>query len=186
MPRLFTGLEVPARVAGDLASLQGGLPGARWVDPGDFHVTLSFLGDVDRHVAGEVDEMLARLDRPAMTLRIVGLDLFGPKKPTSIFARVAADKRLSELQAAHDGVLRRLGVPVQKRRFTPHVTIARTAKCEPKAIAKFMGQAAGYMSDPFPVSRTVLYSARDSVGGGPYHAERTYPLRGTVGEPEPA
>ena len=177
MPRLFTGLEIPAHVASDLAGLQGGLPNARWVDPGDFHVTLAFLGDVDRHTANDADELFARIEKPAMKLRIVGLDLFGTKKPTSIFARVASDKALTELQAAHDGVLRRLGVPVQKRRFQPHVTIARTARCEAKAIAKFMGQAAGYMSDPFPVTRTVLYSARDSVGGGPYHAERTYPLR---------
>lgn len=182
MPRLFTGIELPAPVAADLAGLQGGLPNARWVDPGDFHITLSFLGDVSRTTANEVDEMLARLKKPAMRLRIVGLDLFGSKKPTSIFARVASDRALSELQAAHDSILRRLDVPVQKRRFTPHVTLARTARCEPGAIAKFMGQAAGYMSDPFPVRRTVLYSARDSVGGGPYHVERTYPLR----EVEPA
>ena len=177
MPRLFTGLELPADIAADLAGLQGGLPNARWIDPGDFHVTLAFLGDVDRNTADEADDLLARLEKPAMRLRIVGLDLFGTRKPTSIFARVASDPRLSELQAAHDGILRRLGVPVQKRRFQPHVTLARTARCEAKAIARFMGQAAGYMSDPFEVRRAVMYSARDSVGGGPYHVESVYPLR---------
>ena len=177
MPRLFTGIELPVPVAADLAGLQGGLPNARWVDPGDFHITLAFMGDVDRHTANEADELFARIEKPALRLRIVGLDLFGSKKPASIFARVSHDPKLAELQAAHDSVLRRLGVPVQKRRFQPHVTIARTARCEAKAIAKFMGQAAGYMSDPFPVRRAALYSARDSVGGGPYHVERTYPLR---------
>ena len=185
MPRLFTGLELPATVAGDLASLQGGLPGARWVEPGDFHITLAFLGDVSPSVAADVDEMLERVEKPAMRLRIVGLDLPG-KKAASIFARVAADRQLNELQAAHVSVLRRLGVPVEKRRYQPHVTIARTTRCETRDLARYLGQAAGYMSEPFAVGRCVLYSARDKVGGGPYHVERTYPLIEPTTAAEPA
>ena len=47
MPRLFTGLEIPAEIGHTLSSLRGGLPGARWIDPENYHVTLRFIGDID-------------------------------------------------------------------------------------------------------------------------------------------
>ena len=56
MPRLFTGLAVPAEIAEALKVYQGGLPGARWIEPSDFHVTLRFLGDVEATVADDVVE----------------------------------------------------------------------------------------------------------------------------------
>jgi len=53
MPRLFTGVEIPREVADSLALLRGGLPGARWVDPENYHLTLRFIGDVDGLIARE-------------------------------------------------------------------------------------------------------------------------------------
>ena len=180
MPRLFTGLEVPAPIASQLASLQGGLPGARWIDPEDFLITLAFAGDISVSTAQEVAEMLGRLTKPSLSLRLMGLETFGSKKPTSIFARVSADPLLSELQASHVSILRRLGIQVEKRRFQPHVTVARVGRSRPVDIGKFMMRAGFVFTDPFPVERFVLYSARDSVGGGPYLIEETYPLRQEV------
>ena len=55
MPRLFTGVEIPPEVAQALSTLRGGLPGARWIDPENYHVTLRFIGDVDDDIAHEVD-----------------------------------------------------------------------------------------------------------------------------------
>ena len=60
MPRLFTGLEIPADISQELASYRGGLPGARWVDPENYHITLRFIGDVDHSVAREVYSLSAR------------------------------------------------------------------------------------------------------------------------------
>lgn len=174
--RLFTGLELPAPLAGGLAALQGGLPGARWIEPSDFHVTLAFVGDVSPSTARELAQMLERLRHPQLSLRLVGLDVFGSRKPSAIHARVASDPALLALQAAHVSILRRLGVPVEKRRYQPHVTLARVSQCRPVDIARFMERAGGVFSPPFVAPRFVLYSARDSVGGGPYLAEETYPL----------
>ena len=174
--RLFTGLELPATLTWDLAALQGGLPGARWIDPGDFHITLAFAGDVSPTTARELSQMLARVEKPQLNLRLVGLDVFGSKKPTSIHAKVASDPALLALQASHVSILRRLGVRQEKRRYQPHVTLARVSQCRPVDIARFMERAGAVWTPFFPVSRFVLYSARDSVGGGPYLAEETYPL----------
>ena len=81
MPRLFTGVEIPPEVAQALSTLRGGLPGARWIDPENYHVTLRFIGDVDDDMAHEVESLLGRVRRGRFELRIEGLTSFGSKKP---------------------------------------------------------------------------------------------------------
>ena len=63
MPRLFVGLEIPPEVQQPLSFLRGGLPGARWIDPENYHLTLRFIGDVDDDVAHEVASLLGRVRR---------------------------------------------------------------------------------------------------------------------------
>ena len=58
MPRLFTGLEIPADIGQELSAYRGGLPGARWVDPDSYHITLRFIGDVDHSLARDVFSLL--------------------------------------------------------------------------------------------------------------------------------
>ena len=77
MPRLFTGVEIPSDVGQALASLRGGLPGARWIDPENYHLTLRFIGDVDDVIAQEVASLLGRVKRGGFELRMDGLTSFG-------------------------------------------------------------------------------------------------------------
>ena len=63
MPRLFTGLEIPPSVAQSLDMMRGGLPGARWIDPENYHLTLRFIGDIDDALAHEIAGMLGRVQR---------------------------------------------------------------------------------------------------------------------------
>jgi 2'-5' RNA ligase len=88
MPRLFTALELPPPVAAQLSLLRGGVPGARWVDPANYHVTLRFIGDVDERVAADVVDALARVTRPGFTLALEGVGAFGSRKPHAVFAGV--------------------------------------------------------------------------------------------------
>src|ERR1700716_1069004 len=81
MPRIFTGLELPLDVAQSLAMLRGGLQGARWIDPADYHVTLRFIGDVDDTLAREVASLLGKVSRPPLELRLDGLSSFGGGRP---------------------------------------------------------------------------------------------------------
>ncbi|MGH6741588.1 MAG: 2'-5' RNA ligase family protein, partial [Bradyrhizobium sp.] len=57
MPRLFTGVEIPSDIGQALSSLRGGLPGARWIDSENYHLTLRFIGDVDDAIADEVESL---------------------------------------------------------------------------------------------------------------------------------
>src|SRR5581483_8370841 len=99
MPRLFTGLEIPPPVAQTLAMMRGGLPGARWIDPENYHLTLRFVGDVDDALANEIAGMLARVHRRPFELRLEGLSSFGGRKPRAVVASAAQVAPLMELQA---------------------------------------------------------------------------------------
>ncbi len=176
MPRLFTGLEIPANVGQSLATLRGGLPGARWIDPENYHVTLRFIGDVDDSIAHEVASMLGRVRREAFGLRVDDLKSFGGRKPRAIVATLGPAQAPMELQAEHERLLQRVGLEPEGRKFTPHVTLARLRVSSSRQVADYLAVRAPFRSPPFKVSRFVLFSSRSSVGGGPYVVEAAYPL----------
>ncbi len=176
MPRLFTGLELPEHVVTELAAMQGGISGARWLDEEDYHITLRFIGDVDVATAYEVHSALEGIRRPAFTVTLDGLDAFGGSKPRAIVATAKAATPLIELQAEQERLMRRLGLPLETRKYRPHVTLARLRQATPAAVANYLSMRGWLASRSFPVDHFTLFSARDSVGGGPYLAEATYPL----------
>jgi 2'-5' RNA ligase len=177
MPRLFTGLEIPRDVAFLLSLKRGGLSGARWIDPENYHITLRFIGDVDGRVADEISDSLDRLSHSlAFDVRLTHLGAFGGDKPRALYAGVEINSALTQLQAAQERVLQRIGLEPEGRKFTPHVTLARLRGGGASEIADFIAGAGRFEPLTFPVGRFVLYSSRDSVGGGPYLVEQAYPL----------
>ncbi|HEY2757385.1 MAG TPA: RNA 2',3'-cyclic phosphodiesterase [Pseudolabrys sp.] len=176
MPRLFTGLEIPADIGQALSSLRGGLPGARWIDPENYHLTLRFIGDVDDMTAQEVALMLGRVQRGAFELHLDGLTSFGGRKPRAVVASVAPEPQLLEVQAEHERLMQRIGLEPEGRKYTPHVTLARLRESSSRQVADYLAARGFFRTSAFKVSRFVLFSSRDSVGGGPYVVEASYPL----------
>jgi 2'-5' RNA ligase len=176
MPRLFTGLEIPPAIVQSLATLRGGLPGARWIDPENYHLTLRFIGDVDAAVAREVAFMLGRVRRTGFELRFDGLSAFGGRRPRAVIATLATTPALLDLQAEHERLMQRVGLEPDGRKFTPHVTLARLRDSTSQHVAEYLSARGQFRTPPFDVSRFVLFSSRASVGGGPYVVEAEYPL----------
>jgi RNA 2',3'-cyclic 3'-phosphodiesterase len=176
MPRLFTAVEIPSEIAAALSTLRGGLPGARWVDPENYHLTLRFIGDIDDAMARDVAFMLGQVRRQKFELQIDGLTSFGGRKPRAVVATAAPTRSLLELQAEHERLMQRIGFEPEGRRYTPHVTLARLRDSTSRQVADYLSARGHFRSAPFSVSRFVLYSARASVGGGPYVVEAAYPL----------
>ena len=176
MPRLFTGLEIPPSVAQSLTMMRGGLPGARWITPENYHLTLRFIGDIDDALARDIAVMLGREQRAPFELRLDGLLSFGGRKPRAVVATIPPVTPLMELQAEHERLLQRLGLEPERRKYTPHVTLARLRDSSSWQVADYLAARGHYRSPPFQVSRFVLFSSRASVGGGPYVVEASYPL----------
>ena len=176
MPRLFTGLEIPADVGLSLSMLRGGLPGARWIDPENYHVTLRFIGDVDDVVAHEVASLLGRVRRQPFELRVEEVKSFGGRKPRAIVAALGPAQALMELQGEHERLMQRVGLEPEGRKYTPHVTLARLRESSSRQVAGYLAVRAPFRSPLFQVSRFVLFSSRASIGGGPYVVEAPYAL----------
>lgn len=176
MPRLFTAIEIPPEVGEALAMLRGGLPGARWIDPENYHLTLRFIGDIDDGLARDITFMLADIVRPPLELRLEGLTSFGGRKPRAVIATAAGNAALVDLQAEHERLMQRVGLAPEGRKFVPHVTLARLRDSSPRQVADYLGAFGSFRSPSFAVTRFVVYSSRASVGGGPYVVEAAYPL----------
>jgi 2'-5' RNA ligase len=176
MPRLFTGLELPDLVASQLALMRGGVVGARWIEPESYHITLRFVGDVDRGVARDIDETLSDIRRPKTLVNFDGLSWFGGDKPRAIVAKVKPEAALMDLQAEQERRLRRIGIEPETRRYTPHVTLARLRGAAQGSVAGYLAARGALIADPFTAERFVLYSSREGSGGGPYVVEAAYPL----------
>jgi 2'-5' RNA ligase len=180
MPRLFTGVEIPADVAFDLDLMKGGVVGARWVDREHFHITLRFIGDIDdglaREVANELDSIAAR----PFSLQLKGIDVFGGNKPHTLFAGVADSGELRRLQTIHERICQALGLPAGPKKFSPHVTLARLSDSPRDHLHRFIASHSLYRSREFEVSRFVLFSSRPQRGGGPYAVESSYALQAAI------
>ena len=176
MPRLFSAVEIPRSVAERLTVLRAGLTGARWVDPENYHLTLRFIGDVDGATARDFTAALGEIVAATFELEVSGLGSFGGGRPRAIFAGIAPSQGLEVLQRANERAAREAGLPPEGRNYKPHVTLARLKGARAEAVAAYLERQGDIGPEPFTVSRFVLYSSRNSVGGGPYVVEAAYPL----------
>ena len=179
MPRLFTGIEIPAEQREELGRLRQPLPGAsKWAEPENLHLTLRFAGDISNAQATEFSDRLASISIDAFELRLDGLGVFGGNEPRSLWAGVETSSELDALARANERAARAAGLAPEPRPFKPHVTLARLRSASPDQVARILGRIGAFRSEPFLVGRFVLFSSRPKVGGGPYVVEEAFPLRG--------
>lgn len=177
MPRLFTAIELPRDICVFLADLRMPLPGAKWVEPEDMHLTLRFAGDIDNQVARELRFALEAIDERAFPLRVSGLGAFGGNQPRTLWAGVEACDALDALVRANQRAARNAGIASETKPFKAHITLARLNGTRADEVALWI-QAHGSMTcPPFLVDYFVLISSRPKVGGGPYVVEEEYPLQ---------
>ena len=129
--RLFVALDLPEAVRRALADLIAMLApkstGARWVKAENLHVTLKFIGHVDRDKLRQIQDALATLH----SVEPVRLDFHGigffPNEyhPRVVWCGVQASPNLAALAADIDHTLKPLGVEPETRPYTPHLTLAR-------------------------------------------------------------
>ncbi len=176
MTRLFVALALPDLVAGQLLLLQGGVPGARWSERDQLHLTLRFIGEVDGRIASEIDDALATIEAPRFSLALKGVGEFGGKNPRALWAGVRDEAPVIFLQRKIESVLQRIGLPAEERKFRPHVTLARLRASPRGRVMGFLAAHALYASAPFEVNTFILYSSKMTPNGSLYRAERAYPL----------
>jgi 2'-5' RNA ligase len=175
--RLFVALDLPAAMRTRLSWMTGGLPGARWVPPENYHVTLRFIGELPAFRAEEVDHALAGLRAPGFTLELAGVGTFAKGgKVHSLWVGVERNPSLDFLQTKVETALQRAGLDPERRRFAPHVTLARLDGVAEAKIAAWVQGHNLFRSGPVAVEHFTLFSSRLGKEQAVYAPEVEYPL----------
>lgn len=179
MQRLFVALSLPDDVAQSLTRLQTGVPGARWQTLEQLHLTLRFIGEIDGRQASAVHDALAAIDAPAFSLALHGVGEFGGKRPAALWAGVRPNEPLMHLQRKIETALQRIGLPADRPRYLPHVTLARLRGTQQGHVMDYLTDQALYSSRPFTATAFILYSSLLTSDGSNYRAEHAYRLKET-------
>lgn len=173
MLRLFVGIGLPPALKLRLSTLCVGVPEARWVDPGNFHVTLRFIGEVDEGLASDIDAALLRLSSPRFRLALAGVGQFGTRM---LWVGVEKSESLMQLHGKVENALQRIGLPPETRRFTPHVSLARLRQPLGSKVQDFIAANALFRAEPFEVTEFNLVASYLTKSGAIYEDQAEYPL----------
>ena len=176
MPRLFVALSLPEIVADALTVLQSGVDGARWRPVENFHLTLAFIGEADRHGFDDAVDALSSIEAPSFELRLKGSGFFGDKRPSSLWAGAEPNDALNHLQGKVETALRRSGFSLERRRFTPHVTLAYLKNTPRDVAAQYCAEHGLFSCGPFPIHDFHLYSSQLGGEASHYEIEASYAL----------
>ncbi|QYK43224.1 MAG: RNA 2',3'-cyclic phosphodiesterase [Paracoccaceae bacterium] len=179
MIRAFLALSPPDDVRARLQVLQYMLPMPRRVEREDLHLTLAFLGEVSDAVLVAVDDGMVALRMAPFAIMLSGVDVIGGAAARGAHATVAPSEPLSRLQAKVERIARQAGVPIEARRFLPHVTLGRFAPPAPLdrvRLERAILAEAGFQAGPWQVEEVTLYRSWLGTKGPHYQALASYRL----------
>jgi 2'-5' RNA ligase len=176
MHRLFVALRPPREMREALIGLMGGVPGARWQNDDQLHLTLSFIGEVDRPEADDIAGALFAVDGPRPTIALQGAGSFDHKGHVhSLWAGIAPDAGLKQLRDRINHALLAAGARPEQRAFRPHITLARLGR-DAGPPHPFLSRIAGLASAPVTLDAFLLFESRLGHDGPSYEAIARYPL----------
>jgi RNA 2',3'-cyclic 3'-phosphodiesterase len=176
MHRLFVAIRPPAAIRARLLDLMGGVAKARWRTDDQLHLTVRFIGEVDRHMARDVDAALSSVHHPRFSLALNGLGDFDRRgEPATLWAGVAPHDPVRALHKKVDQALVRVGVEPDRRAYMPHITIARLPRGA-GPIRSLIEGSGGVASPSFAVEEFCLYESRLAPDGPLYTVAERYSL----------
>ena len=176
--RLFVALDLPWRLRDRLSALSGtAVPGARWVPAENMHLTLRFIGAVPAHRAEDIDHALAALRARSFAVTLAGVGTFAKGgRSTSLWVGVERNPQLDHLQNKIETELQRCGLEPERRRFQPHVTLARLDNVVESKLVAFVQAHNLFRAEPVPVEHFTLFSSQLGKEHSVYTAEMEYAL----------
>lgn len=176
--RLFVALDLPWSLREHLSALVGaGIPGARWVPTENYHLTLRFIGETPGYLAEEIDHALLAIRARGFSLTFKGLGTFARGgKATPLWVGVEKNPELEHLRGKIETALQRCGLEPERRRFQPHVTLARLDNVMEEKVASFIATHNLFRADPVPIEHFTLFSSLLGKDQAVYTPEVEYEL----------
>ncbi|MGE0178737.1 MAG: RNA 2',3'-cyclic phosphodiesterase [Sphingomonas sp.] len=174
--RLFVAIRPPRLLRQRLVAVMGGIGGARWQTDDQLHLTLRFIGNVDRRRAEDVHAVLGTIHQAPFDIRLAGVGYFNQRgKPDAIWAGVEPQAMLAALHRKIDQALVRAGLEPERRAYVPHITLARLGR-RAGPIGAFIEQAGSLSSPYFTVDRFALFESDLTAEQAVYSIVADYPL----------
>lgn len=182
MTRLFIAVTIPAAITAGITGLGRSIPGARPVAVEQMHLTLKFIGDVEGGKVLDIRGALSEISRPQFTTGLRGVGTFPPRgAPRVLWAGVAPQDELLALRQVIEKKLAEIGIPREKQKYSPHLTLARLNNPPLRHIQQFLAGNALLQSPPFTVTSFTLYKSQLTSKGAIHTAIETYVLQQSVG-----
>lgn len=182
MHRLFIALPVPEEIQESILDLRTNIPGTRWMGREQLHITLKFIGEVDSSKLRQIRDTLAEIRYDSFPLKFSGVGFFPPggrgrhSSPKVLWTGVENPEELTGLRNKIERNLRNAGIPEERRKFSPHLTIARLKNPPESALGRFLSMNHSFCTDTFISKRFLLYSSILKPSGAVYTIEADYPL----------
>ncbi|WP_019219204.1 RNA 2',3'-cyclic phosphodiesterase [Bartonella florencae] len=178
MSRLFSALQIPQQTTQQLVSLQNGLPNAQWINPQNFHVTLSFFGEVESATADALMHAFDTIKLPPFMLQMKGFDVFGSENaPHSLVVRIEPCEILNLLHEKMQCIRSHLRLEPDKKQFTPHITVARLLDIKSEDLPLYLSSRGNFSFPPFDVDHFVLFLSPSPSSDAPYIVKGSWPLQ---------
>lgn len=182
--RAFVAIDLPEPVKDALMDVQEALPAGRLAEPDQMHLTLAFLGERPDAEVEAAHQTLETVASPPFELRLAGLGTFGARAPSVLWAGVRDPAPLQALRSRVLAALHGAGLPLERRRFRPHVTLARFPPGEAldaARLARFLQAFEAFPSPPFEVRDFALWRSTLRRAGAIHDELARYPLRPVAG-----
>ena len=176
MHRLFVAIRPPEHIRDLLVDAMDDTPDFRWQDESQLHVTLRFIGEVDRPLANDLADALARVRSPVFNVRINGVGRFEQRSGGALWAGVEPKEPIVALAAKIERVCQQVGLEPERRAFHPHVTLARWNGRRTREVADYLERRRGLVSEPFQVASFILFESHLSRHGAHYEAVAQFRL----------
>ena len=175
MHRLFVAIRPPETVREQLLDLMEGMPGMRWQNDGQLHLTLRFVGEVERPMAEDLAVALQHVRFDRFQLALDGVGKFEKHRNGALWAGVQPKEQLKALNAKIERACQSTGLEPERRAYHPHITLARW-KGRASRLDAYLERYGGLSSKPWEVREFILYESHLGQAGAHYEAVETYPL----------
>ena len=176
MHRLFAAIRPPEDIRDLLVDAMDDSADFRWQQDEQLHLTLRFVGEVERPVAEDLASALAKIRSAPFELRVHGTGRFEQRNSGALWAGAEPKAPVAALAAKVERVCQSVGLEPERRAYHPHITLARWKGRRTREVADFLERTRGLASDPFQVDRFILFESRLSRHGAHYEEVASYPL----------
>jgi 2'-5' RNA ligase len=176
MHRLFVAIRPPEPIRDLLIDAMDDSADFRWQDEEQLHITLRFIGEVDRPLASDLAGALSRIRSEPLTLRINDVGRFERRNSGALWAGVEPRPALAALATKVERACVGAGLEPEHRAFHPHITLARWKGRRAHEVQRFLERARGLVSEPFAVDAFHLFESHLSRHGAHYEAVADYQL----------